>query len=99
MGEAGLYTKPHSSCGLLTMGHLPLTDSALRTHYREVRAETAHLSSFLSAEDHGVQSMPDASPAKWHLAHTTWFFETVILSQYANHYVPFDPAFAYLFNY
>ena len=41
--------------------------------------------------------MPDASPVKWHLAHTTWFFETVILSQMAG-YKPFDPRFAYLFN-
>jgi ergothioneine biosynthesis protein EgtB len=56
------------------------------------------LSAPLSAEDRAVQSMPDTSPTKWHLAHTTWFFETVILSQYAPGYVPFDPAFAYLFN-
>ena len=80
------------------MGHLPLTDSALRARYRQVRAETAHLSSFLSPEDHGVQSMPDASPAKWHLAHTTWFFETVVLLPHAEGYRPFDEDYFVLFN-
>jgi ergothioneine biosynthesis protein EgtB len=80
------------------MGHLPLTDSALRTRYRDVRAETAHLSSFLSAEDHGVQSMPDASPTKWHLAHTSWFFETVVLLSHGGDYRPFDEDYFVLFN-
>jgi ergothioneine biosynthesis protein EgtB len=70
----------------------------IAARYREVRAFSETLAAPLSAEDRGVQSMPDASPTKWHLAHTTWFFETVILSQYAQNYTPFDPAFAYLFN-
>jgi len=70
----------------------------IAAQYRDVRALSERLAAPLSAEDRGVQSMPDASPTKWHLAHTTWFFETVILSQYADKYVPFDPAFAYLFN-
>src|SRR4029450_6149195 len=52
----------------------------------------------LSAEDQTVQSMPDASPTKWHLAHTTWFFETFVLRPYASRYRPFDPAYEYLFN-
>jgi ergothioneine biosynthesis protein EgtB len=52
----------------------------------------------LSVEDHSLQSMPDASPAKWHLAHTTWFFETFLLSQYLPDYRPFHPAFRNLFN-
>jgi ergothioneine biosynthesis protein EgtB len=51
----------------------------------------------LAIEDYGVQSMPDASPAKWHLAHTTWFFETFVLDADRT-YVPFDPRFGYLFN-
>jgi len=66
--------------------------------YMEVRNRTLQLCSPLSAEDSAVQSMPDASPAKWHLAHTTWFFETFILSAFHPGYVPFDPAFCYLFN-
>ena len=52
----------------------------------------------LTAEDQMVQSMPDASPAKWHLAHTTWFFETFLLSQYLPGYQPYDPEFRTVFN-
>jgi len=77
------------------------TDSdvaALRAQYAAVRSFSERLAAPLSAEDRAVQSMPDASPTKWHLAHATWFFETVILSQYSEDYAPFDPAFAYLFN-
>ena len=72
-----------------------LADLAQR--YREVRAHTEQLASPLSAEDAQVQSMPDASPVKWHLAHSSWFFETVILGQRPG-YRPFDPSYAYLFN-
>ena len=52
----------------------------------------------LSAEDCAIQSMPDASPVKWHLAHTSWFFESLILARHAPAIAPFDPRFAYLFN-
>ena len=52
----------------------------------------------LSPEDQTVQSMPDASPTKWHLAHTTWFFETFVLRPHLPAYRPFDPAYEYLFN-
>jgi len=52
----------------------------------------------LSVEDHSLQPMPDASPAKWHLAHTTWFFETFILSQYGDPFRSFHPSFRNLFN-
>ena len=69
----------------------------LAQHYRGVRAYTEHLAAPLSAEDAQVQSMPDASPVKWHLAHSSWFFETVILMQRPG-YKPFDPSYAYLFN-
>jgi ergothioneine biosynthesis protein EgtB len=63
-----------------------------------VRRQTVTLAEPLSAEDQLVQSMPDASPTKWHLAHTTWFFETFILQPNAKTYQPFDPQFTYLFN-
>lgn len=63
-----------------------------------VRCRTEKLASPLSLEDQTVQSMPDASPTKWHLAHTTWFFETFILKPHAKGYRVFDPAFEYLFN-
>jgi ergothioneine biosynthesis protein EgtB len=66
--------------------------------YRAVRAHTEVLAGALSPEDQGLQSMPDASPAKWHRAHTTWFFEEFVLVPHAPGYVVFDPAFRYLFN-
>jgi len=52
----------------------------------------------LSAEDQQIQSMPDVSPTKWHLAHTSWFFETFLLGPSLPGYVPFDPAYGFLFN-
>jgi ergothioneine biosynthesis protein EgtB len=67
-------------------------------HYRDVRSLTEALAAPLSAEDQTVQSMPDASPTKWHRAHTTWFFETFVLIPYARGYRPFDEAFGFIFN-
>jgi ergothioneine biosynthesis protein EgtB len=66
--------------------------------YRSVREETERRAAPLSAEDQCVQSMPDASPTKWHRAHTTWFFEQFVLTPHARDYRPFDQRFAYLFN-
>jgi ergothioneine biosynthesis protein EgtB len=66
--------------------------------FHDVRERTLALASPLSAEDCCVQSMPDASPAKWHLAHTTWFFETFVLERWEPDFKPFDPAFRVLFN-
>lgn len=66
--------------------------------YREVRERTEELADPLSPEDQVVQSMPDASPTKWHRGHTTWFFEEFVLSRWAAPYEPFDPGFRYLFN-
>ncbi len=74
----------------------PAADPAAR--YHAVRAATERLAEPLGPEDQSVQSMPDASPAKWHRAHTTWFFETFVLARFLPGYRPFDPAFAYLFN-
>ncbi|MBB4220599.1 ergothioneine biosynthesis protein EgtB [Variovorax sp. 375MFSha3.1] len=71
---------------------------ALRDRFREVRAASLTLAAPLSAEDQCIQSMPDASPTKWHLAHTTWFFESVLLQPHASGYQPFDARFLYLFN-
>jgi ergothioneine biosynthesis protein EgtB len=65
--------------------------------YARIRKASKALAAPLSAEDCAIQSMPDASPVKWHLAHTTWFFETVVLSRLPGYRV-FDPAFSYLFN-
>jgi len=66
--------------------------------YREVRHHTRALAAGLSDADATVQSMPDASPAKWHLAHTTWFFEAMVLQAHDPAYRPFDPRYAFLFN-
>lgn len=70
---------------------------ALAERYQRIRRFTLKLAEPLSAEDCGLQSMPDASPTRWHLAHTTWFFETFVLKQLA-HFVPFDATFERLFN-
>src|ERR671923_123297 len=72
--------------------------AALAERYRAVRRATERLCAPLSPEDCLLQSVPDASPAKWHLAHTTWFFETFILAAAEPGYRPFDPTFNYLFN-
>lgn len=74
-----------------------LSASAL-DRYRAVRRASEILAQPLSAEDQTAQSMPDASPTKWHLAHTTWFFETFLLQPRLKGYRAFDPRFAYLFN-
>jgi ergothioneine biosynthesis protein EgtB len=70
----------------------------LTAGYERVRARSVELASPLSPEDCCAQSMPDASPVKWHLAHTTWFFETFVLEQYEKDFEPFHPAFRMLFN-
>src|SRR5271155_4706885 len=74
------------------------TASAVLGTYQSVRARTEALCASLSAEDQCVQSMPDASPAKWHRAHTTWFFEQFVLLPHAPGYRAFDQNFTYLFN-
>jgi len=66
--------------------------------YCIVRAETERRAAKLSPEDQVVQSMPDASPIKWHRAHTTWFFEQFVLAPHAPSYRGYDPRFAFLFN-
>jgi len=68
------------------------------TRYREIRSYTERLASALSPEDQCVQSMADASPAKWHRAHITWFFEEFVLGQFLPGYQVFDPDFRFLFN-
>ncbi len=70
----------------------------LQERYSQVRQQSSHLCSPLETEDYGVQSMADVSPPKWHLAHTTWFFETFLLQPYLSKYDLFHPDFGYLFN-
>jgi ergothioneine biosynthesis protein EgtB len=73
-------------------------DESLASRLRTVRQATEALAAPLSAEDCALQSMPDASPVKWHLAHTSWFFETFLLSEQLPGYRPFDPLYRMLFN-
>jgi ergothioneine biosynthesis protein EgtB len=71
---------------------------ALAERYSRVRAHSLALAAPLSAEDQAVQSMADTSPTKWHLAHTSWFFEAVVLQPHAGVYRAFDERFSRLFN-
>ena len=70
----------------------------MQDRYRAIRSHSTGLAAPLSPEDCAAQSMPDASPVKWHLAHTTWFFETFILERFEPDFRPFHPAFRVLFN-
>jgi ergothioneine biosynthesis protein EgtB len=88
----------HAKTPAAVAGHdLTSRTEDLRARFAAMRATTRALAAPLSAEDAMVQSMDDASPAKWHLAHTTWFFERFILAGDVQ-YRPFDPAWDYLFN-
>ena len=75
-----------------------LSAPGLLTAYTATRRLSLALCTPLSAEDMMVQSCTEASPAKWHLAHTTWFFETFILREYLPGYQPYNPDFLWLFN-
>lgn len=72
--------------------------NAWQGRFADVRRASERLAAGLTPEDQTIQTMPDVSPTKWHLAHTTWFFETFILTRYARGYEVFHPAFEYLFN-
>src|SRR5262249_35597223 len=74
-------------------GLLKLADRYLATRHR-----TMDLAAPLRPEDMVLQSMPDASPTKWHLAHTTWFFETFVLRPFEKGFRAIDPAYEFLFN-
>ncbi len=78
------------------------SSSSLAEHlvgaYLAVRDETERRAAPLSPEDQQIQSMPDASPTKWHRAHTTWFFEQFLLTEHCPGYRPFHPDYAFLFN-
>ncbi|MDQ2833849.1 MAG: ergothioneine biosynthesis protein EgtB [Acidobacteriota bacterium] len=77
---------------------IPAPAESLLSRYKAVRQTTRDLCKPLTPEDLMVQSCPDASPVKWHLAHTSWFFETFVLSEFVAEYQPFHPDFHWLFN-
>jgi ergothioneine biosynthesis protein EgtB len=76
----------------------PVARPALAARYRATRARTERLCAPLEPDDYQLQSMPDCSPPKWHLAHTAWFFETFVLAPHAPGFRPHHPQFFYLFN-
>jgi ergothioneine biosynthesis protein EgtB len=84
--------------GILEVTPLELNSPSLQHQFQAVRDMTDALAQPLTAEDMMVQSCPEASPVKWHLAHTTWFFETFVLRPYLPDYQPFHADFLWLFN-
>ena len=93
---------PRAAASPLDRDDRSSASSDIRSHwaaaFRAVRAETERRAAPLSPEDQVVQSMPDASPTKWHRAHTTWFFEQFLLTPHVPDYRVFDERFAFLFN-
>ena len=81
-----------------SLPRLQIEPSALAKRYARVRAQSLFLAEPLSEADAQVQSMPDVSPSKWHLAHVTWFFETFVLERHERGFRPFHPRFRVLFN-
>ncbi len=77
---------------------LNVKSAPLHHQYQQVRQVSEQICQPLAIEDYTIQSMPDVSPPKWHLAHTTWFFETFLLLPYLPGYIVFHPQFGYLFN-
>src|SRR5829696_5810304 len=103
----GYLVASSKSAALRVVGHAPSARAARPPFqdreawvalFRAVRDETERRAAPLSPEDQVVQSMPDASPTKWHRAHTTWFFEQFLLLPHAPGYRPLDQRFAFLFN-
>src|SRR5580700_7868895 len=87
-GEAPMANREHTAASL----------QSLVAQYQEVRRLSERLCEPLVVEDYGLQSMPDCSPPKWHLAHTTWFFETFLLADHEPGFRPHHPLFRSLFN-
>ncbi|WP_245985985.1 ergothioneine biosynthesis protein EgtB [Azospirillum thermophilum] len=89
MADTHLVNPPHSTG--------PALRQSLTTRFQKARARTGELAAPLSPEDLMVQSVPDGAPVKWHLAHTTWLFETSVLIPFSQGYRPFDPTLLTLF--
>ncbi len=80
------------------MESIPIKETDLRRLYKDTREQTQALATPLEIEDFVVQPVKDVSPLKWHLAHTTWFFETFVLNPYVSNYTVFHPKYSELFN-
>lgn len=77
---------------------LTKTETGLSTAYKKVRQRSEHICAPLNTEDYVVQPVVDVSPPKWHLGHTTWFFETFLLKPHLKDYKEFDPTYNFVFN-
>jgi ergothioneine biosynthesis protein EgtB len=82
----------------MTISNVESQAPSLADRFAAVRRQTEALCEPLETEDYVVSSMPDVSPTKWHLAHTSWFFETFVLAQFDERYVSPNPKYAFLFN-
>jgi ergothioneine biosynthesis protein EgtB len=91
-------TPSRTACSVSMPPAAGFDKAGLSVIYRTVRAATESLCAPLAVDDYGVQSMSDTSPVKWHLAHTTWFFETFLLEPFLPGYRPFHPQFREIFN-
>ena len=91
-GQRGVMQAPRRSVGS------DVLETTIRSRYKTVRSATSAMAASFSAEDQMVQSCPEASPMKWHQAHTTWFFETFVLRPFLKGYEPFREDFHWLFN-
>ncbi|HUB66351.1 MAG TPA: hypothetical protein VL981_02560, partial [Candidatus Methylacidiphilales bacterium] len=96
--EASLNLSPSKTSTDRTEAIGTVSKSELARRYRQVRSFSDKLCETLEPEDYVIQTMPEASPTKWHLAHTTWFFETFILKQFVPNYRSFHPQYGFLFN-
>jgi ergothioneine biosynthesis protein EgtB len=94
----GMPLMSRTQSAKVAVDHNALGVDHLRTRYIATRQMTEQLARPLSPEDCQIQSMPDCSPTKWHLAHTTWFFETFVLATSIPGFKSFDPSFNFLFN-
>ncbi|HID48148.1 MAG TPA: ergothioneine biosynthesis protein EgtB, partial [Chromatiales bacterium] len=93
------FTRPTTGhVNALSLSEAATDRSLLTAEYQRVRQASTNFSRRLSPEDQMLQAMPEASPNKWHLAHTSWFFETFILQPHLPDYQPLDPAYNQLFN-
>jgi hypothetical protein len=96
-----LFLAVHEGVSMMTGIEEPAGAAArqisLSARYQQVRDFSRRIAEPLEAEDQVIQSMPDASPISWHLAHTTWFFETLVL-EHSSGYSTLNPAFKFIFN-
>src|SRR5580698_1475332 len=92
------YTHPNTEGESLSATTSPVLQTSLATRFRDARRQTMRLCEPLTPEDMMVQSCAEASPAKWHLAHTTWFFESFVLREFLPGYQVFNADFSWLFN-